>query len=218
MSDAVASGPPAPRMLRSLNNAIADPVSVCVTVSPLLAPRTASEPLEVDAFADLYDRHAGGVFRTAHQILRDRAQAEDVTQEVFLAFWRRPGSFDRSRGALGAYLRVMARSRALDALRAAGAARRAHERLEHAAAVPHERVADEPDIAVGAAAERSELRAAVAGLPAPQREALALSYWGELSTSEIAARFELPHGTVKSRVRLGLRKLRERVDDDRLVA
>lgn len=178
-------------------------------------PRSATPG--VDAFAEVYDEHSAGVFSAAQRVLRDPTLAEDVTQEVFLAYWRRPARFDAGRGPLGAYLRVMARSRALDALRASGAARRAHDRLEHAV-MGEQRRTDEPPDVMGAASQRAELRAAVAGLPDPQREAVAMSFWGELSTSEIAARYELPHGTVKSRVRLGLRKLRERVDDDRVAA
>jgi RNA polymerase sigma-70 factor (ECF subfamily) len=183
----------------------------------LVAPGPTPNRLTADSFGDVYERHAESVFRVVHQVLRDRGQAEDVTQEVFLSFWRNPDRFDPDRGELGAYLRVLARSRALDAVRAASAARRAHDRLEYMV-TREPRVEVEPPVLLASEIERSELRAAVSELPGAQRDAVALSFWGELSTREIAARCELPHGTVKSRVRLGLRKLRERVDEERLAA
>lgn len=176
-----------------------------------------TSPIAAESFAAVYDEHAAGVFAAAQRVLRDPAQAEDVTQDVFLAHWRHPSRFDPSRGPLGAYLRVMARSRALDALRSASAARRAQDRLERAAVVEAPAPPD-PQSLLRSAQRGEDLRAAVAELPLPQREAVALSFWGDLSTREIAAHHRVPHGTVKSRMRLGLRKLRESVDTEHVAA
>ena len=163
------------------------------------------EPQRITAFVDAYEQHADGVLRAAQEVVRDRGQAEDVAQEVFIALWSRPDRYDASRGGLGTYLRVMARSRAMDALRSQSASRRAQDRLEHASA-GERRFREEPS--VGAAIEQAHVRRAVRELPAPQREAIALTFWGGFTSSEIATDRQLPLGTVKSRVRLGLRRLR----------
>lgn len=138
------------------------------------------------------------------------SDAEDVTQEVFTRFWRDPGRFDSRRGELGSYLRLMARSRALDLWRHDQAGSRARERLRLVARDE----ADRPNERPAALVEREELRAAVRTalrqLPAEQREALVLSYWGSLSPDEIAQRVGVPFGTARSRMRLGLEKLRAR--------
>jgi RNA polymerase sigma-70 factor (ECF subfamily) len=141
-------------------------------------------------------------------VLGNASQAQDVVQDVFLRVWRRPQAFDERRGELGAYLRLMARSRALDLWREAQAAGRATDRVKVV-------VADAdapPDLHPGEATERAETRRAVrealAGLPHLQREALVLAYWGGLTADEIAHRIHVPLGTAKSRIRLGLAKLR----------
>jgi RNA polymerase sigma-70 factor (ECF subfamily) len=165
----------------------------------------------VSAFVDAYEQHADGVRRAAAEVLHDRAQAEDVAHEVFIALWRHPERYDAGRGALGAYLRVMARSRALDSARSASAANRARARLELATA-PDDRV----ESAAGAdALEHAPIRTAVRSLPRPQREAVALAFWGGYTSVEISRRCKVPLGTVKSRVRLALRRLRE---DERVAA
>ena len=160
-------------------------------------------------FGRVYDEHARSVYAAAHRIVGDAAQAQDVVQDVFLRLWRRPSAFDASRGELGPYLRMMARSRALDLWREGRAAGRASDRLK--LAVAQEPAADEPD-RPSARAERREqgaaVRAAVRRLPDPQREAVVMAYWGGLSADEIARAIEVPLGTAKSRIRLGLEKLR----------
>ena len=159
------------------------------------------------AFQALYRRHHLTVFRAAHGVLQDRVLAEDVTQDVFLALWRRPERYDAGRGDLGPYLRLMARSRALDAWRTARCGQRAHERLVERAR--HERHHDS-DAAVEVEDREltAELTAAVRRLPDVQREAVALAYWGGMPASEVADRTSVPLGTAKSRMRLGLARLR----------
>jgi RNA polymerase sigma-70 factor (ECF subfamily) len=158
-------------------------------------------------FAAAYDRHAAEVLRAARGVLGDGQAAEDVTQDVFVSLWRRPERYDAGRGPLGPYLRLMARSRALDVRRTVAAAQRASERLERDPwpAAP----SDDAHAATERADVRAALRAAVRRLPATQREAVALAYWGGLSTQELSDRVRIPVGTAKSRVRLGLRRLAE---------
>jgi RNA polymerase sigma-70 factor, ECF subfamily len=165
-----------------------------------------------DELAAIYERHADGVRRTALAVVRDRALAEDVTQEVFLALWLRPERFDPERGSYGSLLRVMARSRALDQVRRGGAARRAHDRLE---AEPETGTAqpDDPADVVTDVIRAARLRRAVRDLPSDQREAIALAYWGGMTAEQVARRNGIPHGTAKSRIRIGLTKLRRDLAD-----
>jgi RNA polymerase sigma-70 factor, ECF subfamily len=163
-------------------------------------------------FSRIYDDHARSVYGAALRILGDPAQAQDVTQDVFLRLWRRPRRFDARRGELGSYLRLMARSRALDLYREGQAAGRASERVRLVAARDEGRVDDRPGPAAERAADRSGLRAALAELPDAQREALVLAYWGGLTADQIARRAGLPLGTVKSRIRLGMAKVRAELE------
>ncbi len=160
-------------------------------------------------FQTAYDEHQRGVYAAAFRILGNAAQAQDVVQDVFMRVWRRPKAFDARRGELGSYLRLMARSRALDLWREAQAAGRASDRLKLVVADDEGRVDERP----GAAAERDETREAVRDalrrLPEAQREALVLAYWGGLTADQIATRSHVPLGTAKSRIRLGMAKLRE---------
>jgi RNA polymerase sigma-70 factor (ECF subfamily) len=161
--------------------------------------------LRPEDFARIYDDHADEVVRAAEQVLGDAGLAEDVAQEVFLALWRGCG-YDEARGALGPYLRLLARSRALDVRRRNRAGERTVVRLrEHA---PSRACAeDEPSRAALRAADRELARSRVRSLPPDQRNAIALAYWGGLTVQQAAALQGIPLGTAKSRVRLGLRRL-----------
>ena len=160
-------------------------------------------------YSRVYDEHSRGVYAAAFRILGNAAQAQDVVQDVFLKVWRRPASFDARRGELGSYLRLMARSRALDLWREGQAAGRASDRLKFVVAGAEARTEDRPE----AMAEREDagrvIRGAVRALPESQCEAVAMAYWGGLTADEIARRSGVPLGTAKSRIRLGLTKLRE---------
>ena len=144
----------------------------------------------------------------AFRILGRHADAEDVTQEVFLRFWRAPDRFDPGRGELGSYLRLMARSRALDLWRQEQAAGRARDRLK--LLVRDDEVGSDQRPAAKAEQDeaRRAVRAALRHLPPAQREALVLSYWGSMTADEVAQRSDVPFGTARSRMRLGLEKLR----------
>jgi RNA polymerase sigma-70 factor (ECF subfamily) len=158
-------------------------------------------------FAKAYAEHRRTVFLAAHRVLGDPARADDVVQDVFVRVWRRPAAFDAARGDLGTFLRLIARSRAIDVVREGQAAGRMTDRLksvEETSAQESERTQGVVEREEGRAAVREALR----DLPMAQREALVLAYWGGLSAHEISQRFDIPLGTAKSRIRLGLARLR----------
>lgn len=159
-------------------------------------------------FARVYDEHVRGVTAAAFRILGDHARAQDVAQDVFMRVWRNPGKFDAKRGELGSYLRLMARSRAVDVWRESQSAGRATDRLKVVVAADEPRTDDRPDVAAERDAQRATVRSALRALPGAQREAVVLAYWGGLTADEIAAKAGVPLGTAKSRIRLGLSKLR----------
>jgi RNA polymerase sigma-70 factor (ECF subfamily) len=159
-------------------------------------------------FARVYDEHGPAVYGAALRVLGNPAMAQDVAQDVFLRVWRRPRAFDAGRGDLGAYLRLMARSRALDLWRTAQAGGRATDRLKIAAGRDEPRTEAEPVARFERAEHGRRVRAALGSLPEAQREAVVLAYWGGLTADEIAQRSGVPLGTAKSRVRLGLQRMR----------
>ena len=165
-----------------------------------------------ETYARVYDDHSRGVYRAAFRILGNAAQAQDVTQDVFLKVWRQPQRFDARRGELGSYLRLMARSRALDLWREGQAAGRASDRLKVAVATEAPRTDERPGAMAELDSDRRAVRAALATLPAAQREAVVLAYWGGLTADQVARRCGVPLGTAKSRIRVGLTKLREQVE------
>ncbi len=162
------------------------------------------EPLE---FRTAFDEHHRKVYAAAFSVLNDAALAQDVVQDVFLRLWRRPHSFDAGRGDLGAYLRLMGRSRALDLWRESQVRGRAADRLK---LVTVERPEENHPAALAEHhTDSDELREALKRLPQAQREALVLAYWGGLTADQIARRVHVPLGTAKSRIRLGLARLRD---------
>jgi RNA polymerase sigma-70 factor (ECF subfamily) len=168
-------------------------------------------------FEDAYRNHLRRVRAAAQRVMGEPGAAEDVTQEVFLKLWQRPELFDAGRGSLAAFLCVMARSRALDRMRADGALLRARDRLaEHVSFEPA--AVEAPVAALERAAEREELHRALLKLPPTQREALTLAYGGELNSVEIARRTNVGRATARSRLRLGLGKLRADLGAERQAA
>lgn len=163
-------------------------------------------------FEDAYRAHHRAVYAAALRVLGDTGQAQDVVQDVFMKLWRRPERFDAGRGGLGPYLRLMARSRALDLWRERDAANRAGDRLKAVSGREEEPEALWPAEAAQHAEERAEVGAALGTLPGAQREAVVLSYWAGMTAGEIARRDGVPLGTAKSRIRLGLAKLREELE------
>lgn len=171
--------------------------------------RMAMNLSDPQTFRQLFEEHERGVHAAAMRILGNAAQAQDVVQDVFLRVWRRPGAFDAGRGEIGSYLRMMARSRALDLWREGQAAGRASDRLKVVVSGAEGRVDELPAVALERDDTRESVREALRRLPEPQREALVLAYWGGMTADQIARREQVPLGTAKSRIRLGMARLRQ---------
>lgn len=168
------------------------------------------EARDADALAALYDRHGGRLLGLAQRILGAGGEAEEVVQEVFLFAWRSAAAFDPMRGNVLTWLMIAARSRSIDRLRARRPASRPEIRsLEEVTEPP----AAPDDVEAASQSRQWEgiCRAAVSSLPEDQRRALELAYFEGLTHQEIAEKTRSPLGTVKTRVRLGLMKLRERL-------
>ena len=159
------------------------------------------------AFSRFYDRYAPLVYPLILRIVRDRSDAADVLQDVFWETWQAAGTYDVNRGTPEAWIVMRARTRAIDRVRAV------RRRGETFVAPLDEAVAAAPVDPGGDAADRAADRSVVTGalgrLPEPQREVLELAYYGGLTQTEIAVRIKQPLGTVKTRMRLGLERLRE---------
>jgi RNA polymerase sigma-70 factor (ECF subfamily) len=164
------------------------------------------------AIAALYDRYGGVVYAVAFRIVGQRADAEEVVVEAFAQAWRDAARFEAARGSVAGWLTMIARSRALDLVRA----RARRERITASAAADRFDVLPaagdwpgDPSRAVDHAERRVRVREALESLSPPQRQAIELAYFEGLSQSEIAERLQEPLGTIKTRVRLGMQKLRE---------
>lgn len=163
---------------------------------------------DANALAELYDRHARAIFSLALRIVEDQAEAEDIVQEVFSQAWSQASRYDVARGAVGAWLLTIARSRAIDRVRA----RRSRPESGGVDSRMLGVLADPgagQDVELLTAEQIERLRAALARLPLLQRTAIELAYYEGLTQAEIAERLEQPLGTVKTRIRLALLKLRE---------
>jgi RNA polymerase sigma-70 factor (ECF subfamily) len=157
------------------------------------------------SLAQLYDRHAPRLLALGRQVLREHQEAEDVAHDVFMEAWHKAASFDEHRGSVRGWLLLRMRSRCLDRVRAAAVRRDAPE---HAPPRPIA-FGTADDVHSGPDGER--VRTALATLPDPQQQALDLLYFQGLSSSEAAAQLGCPVGTLKSRVRLAMRTLREQL-------
>jgi RNA polymerase sigma-70 factor (ECF subfamily) len=158
------------------------------------------------ALAALYDRYGAILFGLAVRIVSSRPEAEDVVQQVFLQVWNRAGDFDEARGRVFSWLVTLARSRAIDRLRALGVRSRA---VETATQSQPREAAPTGEAAVLRGEQRELIRQVMETLSAEQREVLILAYFEGLTQTEIAERSNTPLGTVKTRMRNGLMKLRQ---------
>ena len=163
-----------------------------------------------EAFGSFYDRYASLVYPLIVRIVRDRSDAADVLQDVFWEAWQSAASYDPDRGTPEAWMIMRARARAIDRVRAL------RRRGETFVAPMDEAVSAAPDVDGGDAAERAEDRGIIQGalgqLSLAQREVIELAYYAGLTQTEIAERIKQPLGTVKTRIRLGLERLRGAVN------
>lgn len=158
----------------------------------------------------LYDRHAPRVYSLAYRILTSAEEAEDITQEVFLALWQKQ-AYQSSRGSLKTFLLTLTRSRSIDRLRHQGTRHRFLQRWQHLTLSDHETRPPLEDVSIS---ERSHLlQQALSGLSDTEREILEIAYYEGISQADIAKRLNLPLGTVKSRSRQALNKLRQRLQN-----
>jgi RNA polymerase sigma-70 factor (ECF subfamily) len=161
-----------------------------------------------DAFASLYDAAAARVHCLALRVVRDPAQAEEVTQEAFLEIWRTASRYDADRGSAVSWLLTIAHRKAVDRVRSAEASSRRESTYHHRnQSVDHDTTAD----AATASLEARRVRTALGALTDVQREAIELAYFGGYTHTEVATLLDLPVGTAKTRIRDGLIRLRDTI-------
>lgn len=200
-----------------------------VLVDPRVSPSESSPPAslasqdarlvarvadgDAAALTTLYDRHGRTAFALARAMVGSASDAEDVVASTFTQLWQTASRFDSARGSVAAWITTMTRSRALDLLRAQRRRTRLHERAATADAegfaLPLGGGGDTPDVDVERAEVAHAVRASLVALPAAQRQAIELAFFGGLSHSDIAAALDEPLGTVKTRIRSGMLKLRD---------
>jgi RNA polymerase sigma-70 factor (ECF subfamily) len=163
------------------------------------------------AFEIIYERHSAAAFSLAYRMMGTRAGAEDVTQDAFLSLWRSGARYDRGRGSVRTWVLGIVHHRAIDALRRATV----HDRRRADDEGVEERfeARERTDVEAARREEAGAVRGALATLPADQVQVLELAYFGGFTHTEIAEMLDAPVGTVKGRMRLGLRKMRERLGE-----
>jgi RNA polymerase sigma-70 factor, ECF subfamily len=162
-----------------------------------------------DALAEAYRRHAGAVFGLARRLLTDHARAEEIVQEVFVRLWNEPNRFDPERGTMRSFLLANAHGRAVDLIRSEASRRRREERESAQTADAGYDIAREVwDLALA-----GHVRDALEVLEDGERSAIELAYFGGLTYREAAAQLGEAEGTVKSRIRSGLKKLRHELEN-----
>jgi len=162
-----------------------------------------------DAFAEAYRRHAGAVFALAQRLLWDRTQAEELVQETFLRLWEQPDRFDQARGSLRSFLLMDAHARGVDRIRSESRRREREERTARAAVVAdYDLDLEAYDLDVA-----EQVREVMATLTDGERRAIELAYFGGHTYREVARILAEPEGTIKSRIRTGLMRLRTQLLD-----
>lgn len=173
---------------------------------------------KTEALSALYDRYSRLVFSLALHVVGDQATAEEITQDVFFRIWEKASTYRAEQARVSTWLTSITRYRAIDVLRQRGV-RPEQNNVDWAedtlSMLPSE--ADNPEDATELSLEQKRVRSAMAVLPEDQRQALALAYFQGMTHTEIAEALGLPLGTVKTRIRLAMQKLREMLYDDQSV-
>ena len=163
------------------------------------------EAADAEAFAALYDRHGRAAYSLAYRIMGDKQEAEDVVQEAFIRVWRSAGGYRVGRGSVRTWILSIVRNRGIDQIRSRAHLRRKQDEIEASAPT------SEPSEAFAETwknSQREQVREALDTLPQDQLQILELAYFSGYTHVEIAERLDLPLGTVKGRMRLGLQKIR----------
>jgi RNA polymerase sigma-70 factor (ECF subfamily) len=161
---------------------------------------------DAQAFEVIYERHAHAAFSLAYRMTGRRGAAEDVVQEAFLSLWRSGARYDRTRGSVRTWVLGIVHNRAIDSLRRN--LRHDTRRASDEGIEERFEAKERTELQAAHSEEAAEVRSALDGLPEEQSKAIELAYFGGFSHSEIATMLEMPIGTVKGRIRLGLEKLR----------
>jgi RNA polymerase sigma-70 factor, ECF subfamily len=164
---------------------------------------------EHPALAACYDLMGSVVFSLAVRMLRDRSAAEDVSQDIFVQVWRQAGNYDATRGSPEAWMMMIARTRILDRIRSRGAGVVLKSVGDHLPEAPA--AEDWPDDLAISREDAANVRQALADLPAEQKQAVELAFFDGLTHMEIAEKTNVPLGTIKTRIRLGLLKIRDQL-------
>src|ERR671917_2734868 len=163
------------------------------------------EAADADAFATLYDRHSRAAFSLAYRMMGERQASEGLAQDAFLKVWRAAGSYRAERGSVRTWILSIVRNRSIDQLRSHASRRRTQDKLEAAAprSQPSEAFAE-----TWRNSRRDQVREALEALPPEQSKILDLAYFSDCTHVEIAGLLNIPLGTVKGRMRLGIEKMR----------
>ena len=161
---------------------------------------------DTQAFAALYDRHSKEAYSLAYRMMGERQAAEDLVQEAFLQVWRAARTYRAERAGVRTWILSIVRNRGVDQLRSSSRRRQLGERVEAAASTSQP---SEAFTETWRNSQRDQIREALSSLPAEQLKVLELAYFSGYTQVEIAELLDLPIGTVKGRVRLGMKKLRE---------
>jgi RNA polymerase sigma-70 factor (ECF subfamily) len=163
------------------------------------------------AFEVIYERHSAAAFSLAYRMMGTRAGAEDVTQDAFLSLWRSGARYDRARGSVRTWVLGIVHHRAIDALRRATV----HDRRRASDEGIEERfeARERTDVEAARREEAGTVRGALSSLPADQSQVIELAYFGGFTHTEIADMLEAPVGTVKGRMRLGLKKMKAQLGE-----
>ncbi len=186
------------------------PARAAPHVDPLTLGLESAATGDADAFGAVYDAVVHRVYGIALRVIGDPHQAEEVAQETLIEVWRNAARFDATRGSASAWISTMAHHRAVDRVRSSSSSRR-RDTTWHGQRADH-RLSDTTYRDVDSRARAATIRTALTGLPAPQRRAIELAYFGGYTYADVARLMQAPLGTTKTRIRTALHQLRESLD------